>query len=195
MRHHEIPGDRPRPVLANAGRTTYDSTLADAMSDYWAAFALTGIGAVAVAAVVATGGVVAVTGISPEDLPRWDRRVFEGVSGLSARTGDLLVSGGTAYDAASGDVVWSVGRGIVDPLEALADLEIAQADDLGSGRRARRDRGHGHRGRHRGIDAGAGRVVAPAAGTERRHGERGHGERGCTEGQDTAVASAHRLGR
>jgi para-nitrobenzyl esterase len=33
---------RPHPVLANAGTTPYDSTLADAMSDYWAAFALTG---------------------------------------------------------------------------------------------------------------------------------------------------------
>ena len=33
---------RPRPLLANAGRTAYDSTLADAMSDYWVAFATSG---------------------------------------------------------------------------------------------------------------------------------------------------------
>jgi para-nitrobenzyl esterase len=30
---------RPRPILQNAGHTAYDSTLADAMSDYWVAFA------------------------------------------------------------------------------------------------------------------------------------------------------------
>jgi para-nitrobenzyl esterase len=30
---------RPRPILENAGRTAYDSTLAETMSDYWAAFA------------------------------------------------------------------------------------------------------------------------------------------------------------
>lgn len=30
---------RPRPILASAGRTPYDSTLAEAMSDYWVAFA------------------------------------------------------------------------------------------------------------------------------------------------------------
>jgi len=33
---------RPRPLLASAGRTAYDSTLAEAMSDYWVAFAATG---------------------------------------------------------------------------------------------------------------------------------------------------------
>ena len=33
---------RPAPILANAGRTTYDATLANAMSDYWVAFATTG---------------------------------------------------------------------------------------------------------------------------------------------------------
>jgi para-nitrobenzyl esterase len=33
---------RPRPLNAVAGRTTYDSTLADAMSDYWLAFASAG---------------------------------------------------------------------------------------------------------------------------------------------------------
>ena len=33
---------RPHPLLENAGRTAYDSTLADAMSDYWVAFAATG---------------------------------------------------------------------------------------------------------------------------------------------------------
>ena len=32
----------PRPVLASAGRTAYDSTLAEAMSDYWVAFAAGG---------------------------------------------------------------------------------------------------------------------------------------------------------
>jgi para-nitrobenzyl esterase len=30
---------RPRPILVNAGRAAYDSTLAEAMSDYWVAFA------------------------------------------------------------------------------------------------------------------------------------------------------------
>ena len=30
---------RPRPILASAGRAAYDSTLAEAMSDYWVAFA------------------------------------------------------------------------------------------------------------------------------------------------------------
>jgi para-nitrobenzyl esterase len=33
---------RSRPILANAGRTAYDSTLAEAMSDYWVSFATTG---------------------------------------------------------------------------------------------------------------------------------------------------------
>jgi para-nitrobenzyl esterase len=33
---------RPRPLLESAGRTAYDSTLAEAMSDYWVAFATTG---------------------------------------------------------------------------------------------------------------------------------------------------------
>jgi len=87
------------------------------------------VAGVAVAALIVTGGVVAVTGISPKDLPRWDRRVFEGVSGLSARTGDLLVSGGTAYDAASGDVVWSVDRGIVDPMLVRSDIVVLGTPD------------------------------------------------------------------
>jgi para-nitrobenzyl esterase len=33
---------RPHPILKNAGSTAYDSTLADAMSDYWVAFAASG---------------------------------------------------------------------------------------------------------------------------------------------------------
>lgn len=33
---------RPHPILESAGTTPYDSTLADAMSDYWVAFATTG---------------------------------------------------------------------------------------------------------------------------------------------------------
>ncbi len=33
---------RPRPLVASAGRTAYDSTLAETMSDYWVAFAATG---------------------------------------------------------------------------------------------------------------------------------------------------------
>jgi para-nitrobenzyl esterase len=33
---------RPAPVQASAGHTAYDATLADAMSDYWVAFATTG---------------------------------------------------------------------------------------------------------------------------------------------------------
>lgn len=33
---------RPRPIQAFAGRTAYDSTLADAMSDFWVAFATSG---------------------------------------------------------------------------------------------------------------------------------------------------------
>jgi para-nitrobenzyl esterase len=33
---------RPRPILASAGRTAYDSTLAETMSDYWVAFAAAG---------------------------------------------------------------------------------------------------------------------------------------------------------
>lgn len=33
---------RPRPILATAGRTAYDSTLAETMSDYWVAFAAHG---------------------------------------------------------------------------------------------------------------------------------------------------------
>jgi para-nitrobenzyl esterase len=33
---------RPRPIQASAGRTAYDSTLADAMSDFWVAFATSG---------------------------------------------------------------------------------------------------------------------------------------------------------
>jgi len=33
---------RPHPILTNAGSTPYDATLADAMSDYWVAFATSG---------------------------------------------------------------------------------------------------------------------------------------------------------
>jgi para-nitrobenzyl esterase len=33
---------RPRPILESAGRTAYDSTLAEAMSDYWVSFAANG---------------------------------------------------------------------------------------------------------------------------------------------------------
>jgi para-nitrobenzyl esterase len=33
---------RPHPILESAGTTPYDSTLADAMSDYWVAFATSG---------------------------------------------------------------------------------------------------------------------------------------------------------
>jgi len=33
---------RPRPILPSAGHTAYDSTLAEAMSDYWTAFAASG---------------------------------------------------------------------------------------------------------------------------------------------------------
>jgi para-nitrobenzyl esterase len=32
----------PKPILASAGTTTYDAALAEAMSDYWVAFAATG---------------------------------------------------------------------------------------------------------------------------------------------------------
>jgi para-nitrobenzyl esterase len=32
----------PKPVIASAGRTSYDAALADAMSDYWVAFAVSG---------------------------------------------------------------------------------------------------------------------------------------------------------
>ncbi|SMG48238.1 outer membrane protein assembly factor BamB family protein [Agreia pratensis] len=87
------------------------------------------VAGVAVAALVVTGGVVALTGISPNTLPHWDRRVFEGVSGLSARTGDLLISGGTAYDAASGDIVWSIDRGIIDPMLVRSDIVVLTTSD------------------------------------------------------------------
>jgi para-nitrobenzyl esterase len=33
---------RPAPILASAGTTAYDSTVANAMSDYWVAFASAG---------------------------------------------------------------------------------------------------------------------------------------------------------
>jgi para-nitrobenzyl esterase len=33
---------RPRPLQPSAGTTTYDSTVAEAMSDYWVAFASSG---------------------------------------------------------------------------------------------------------------------------------------------------------
>jgi para-nitrobenzyl esterase len=33
---------RPHPILPSAGSTPYDSTLAEAMSDYWVAFATSG---------------------------------------------------------------------------------------------------------------------------------------------------------
>jgi outer membrane protein assembly factor BamB len=87
------------------------------------------IAGVAVAALVVTGGVVAITGISPNTLPHWDRRVFEGVSGFSARSGDLLISGGTAYDAASGDIVWSIDRGIIDPILVRSNIVVLTTSD------------------------------------------------------------------
>lgn len=87
------------------------------------------VAGVAVAALVVTGGVVALTGISPKTLPQWDRRVFDGVSEWSARTGDLLVSGGTAYDVESGDVVWSLDGRSVDPLLVRSDLVVLGTSD------------------------------------------------------------------
>ena len=33
---------RPKPLSTTAGHTSYDATLADAMSDYWVAFATSG---------------------------------------------------------------------------------------------------------------------------------------------------------
>lgn len=87
------------------------------------------IAGVAVGALVVAGGVVALTGISSITLPHWDRRVFEGVSGFSARSGDLLISGGTAYDAASGDIVWSIDRGIIDPMLVRSDIVVLTTSD------------------------------------------------------------------
>nr|WP_181035722.1 PQQ-binding-like beta-propeller repeat protein [Clavibacter michiganensis] len=87
------------------------------------------VACVVVAALVVTGGVVALTGTSPKTLPHWDRRVFEGVSGLSARTGDLLVSGNIAYDAQTGDVAWSLDDRSADPMLVHSDIVVLGTSD------------------------------------------------------------------
>jgi hypothetical protein len=87
------------------------------------------VASVAVAALVVTGGVVAITSMPPKTLPHWDRRVFEGLSGWSARTGDLLVSGGTAYSAETGDAAWGVDGKNVDPMLVRSDIVVLGTSD------------------------------------------------------------------
>ena len=73
------------------------------------------VAGVAVGAVVVGGGAVAVTGTGGT-MPSWERTGAVDLSGWSARTGDLLVSGGTAYDVSTGDVVWEVTGKNTEPV-------------------------------------------------------------------------------
>jgi hypothetical protein len=61
-----------------------------------------------VALAVAACAVVAVTGL-PRSSPRWDVTEADGPGDWSARTGDLIIVGGTARDAETGDVAWAQG--------------------------------------------------------------------------------------
>lgn len=86
------------------------------------------IAAVAVSAALVAGGVVAVTGI-PNPMPQWESRGSEGLSSWSARTGDLLISGGTAHDIETGEVVWEVDGDRVDPMLVRSDTVVLGTRD------------------------------------------------------------------
>lgn len=73
----------------------------------------------AAALVVATGAVAAVTGL-PQSSPRWDAPDAEGPDDWSARSGELIVIGGTARDVATGEVAWAHGEG-AEPRPLLVD--------------------------------------------------------------------------
>lgn len=81
---------RPHPILESAGTTPYDSTLAEAMSDYWVAFATSGD---------PNGGATA------GKLPHWPRYV----------PGDSLLELGPEIGARAG-----VKSAVYDSLDAIA---------------------------------------------------------------------------
>jgi outer membrane protein assembly factor BamB len=83
---------------------------------------------VLVAAALVAGAVLAVTGI-PHSMKRWDYRVFEGLSSFSARTGDLLISGGTAYDVQSVKVTWKFEGESVDEMLVRSDIVVLGTRD------------------------------------------------------------------
>ncbi|CAL4860316.1 hypothetical protein MMM2322_01995 [Microbacterium sp. MM2322] len=87
------------------------------------------VASVAVAVLVVTSGVAVIGGSPSAGLPRWDQRAFEGVSSWSARTGNLLVSGGTAYDVRSGKVVWSVPDRRAEPALVRSDIVVLRTGD------------------------------------------------------------------
>jgi outer membrane protein assembly factor BamB len=62
----------------------------------------------AVALAVVAGAVLAVTGV-PRSTPRWDVAEGDGPGDSSARTGELIVVGGTARDVQTGEVAWAHG--------------------------------------------------------------------------------------
>jgi hypothetical protein len=82
----------------------------------------------AVAAALVAGAVVAVTGFA-SPLPTWESRVFEGLDSWSARTGDLLISGGTAYEVATGDVLWELDGDSIDPLLVGSEIVVLGTQD------------------------------------------------------------------
>jgi hypothetical protein len=86
------------------------------------------IASVVVAGVLVAGGVLVLTGI-PKPLPQWDSRASDGLDSWSARTGDLLISGGTAYDVETGDVVWEVEGDSVDPMLVRSDTVVLGTRD------------------------------------------------------------------
>jgi outer membrane protein assembly factor BamB len=86
------------------------------------------VAGVATAAVLVAGGVLAVTGI-PNSLPRWDTRHFEGLDSWSARTGEILVSGRTAYDATTGDIEWEFDGTSANPLLVRSDVVVLGTPD------------------------------------------------------------------
>lgn len=71
--------------------------------------------------VVAAGAVVAVTGL-PQSAPRWGAADAKGLDDWSARTGDLMITGGTARDLGTGKAAWTQEGPDARPL--LVDDEL-----------------------------------------------------------------------
>ena len=88
------------------------------------------VASVAVATLLVGGGVFAITGIPKESLPEWDHH-YSGLSGFSARTGDLLISDGSAYNVESGEVVWSLDgeSDKSDPMLVRSDIVVFDTRD------------------------------------------------------------------
>jgi outer membrane protein assembly factor BamB len=81
----------------------------------------------AVGAALVAGGVLALGGAAGS-LPGWHSADAD-LSEYSARVDDLLVSGATAFDVRTGDVVWAFPDDDADPLLVGPDVVVLGTDD------------------------------------------------------------------